>query len=110
MAKSGVRLSTAVCVSTVFFVVLAVDPPSAQAVGTAPLTAGPITMISTHVDNTSGMPSGGVEGANQLAINDDGTAVAFVSDVPAQDLVTDPIQLARGVTDNNTDVGTTNKG
>ena len=87
---------------------LLVAPTAAHAgpgPGTVPLSAGSITMISTHADKTSGMPANGVEGANQVAISDDGSAVAFVSDVPAQELVTDPVQLARGVTDNNTGVG-----
>ena len=89
------------------FVAVAVPGEPAHAIGpgTTPLTSGQLTMISTHADGSSGVPVSGVEGANQVAVNDDGSAVAFVSDVPAQDLVTDPVQLATGVTDNNTGVG-----
>jgi hypothetical protein len=103
-------LAVALLVSGVTAVLVVSQNTPADAVGTSPLTHGSITMVSTHADGSSGSAAGGIEGANEVAINDDGTAVAFVSDVPAQDLVTDPIQLARGVIDNNTDVGTTNKG
>ena len=106
------RLAVVVSLSAMLFVAVAVPGEPAHAVGpgTTPLTSGQLTMISTHADGTSGLPLSGVEGANQVAVSDDGSAVAFVSDVPAQDLVTDPVQLATGVTDNNTGVGSTDKG
>ncbi|MDT4925331.1 MAG: hypothetical protein QOG01_3044, partial [Pseudonocardiales bacterium] len=97
-------LLTVVSLSVLLFVVVVTRPPSAEAIGSTPLTSGSLTMVSTHADGTSGTNPGTTEGANEVAISDDGSVVAFTSTVPAEELVTDPLQVGH-VTDNNTGSG-----
>jgi hypothetical protein len=68
---------------------------------TTPLTHGSTTMVSTLANGTSVPALPASIGASEVAISDDGKVVAFTSDVPAEELVTDPLQTGH-VTDNNT--------
>ena len=57
-------------------------------------------MVSTRQDGTSGPALPSTFGADEEAISDDGKVIAFVSPIPADQLVTDPAQTGL-VADNN---------
>src|SRR5262249_13551851 len=71
-----------------------------RAAAVSPLSSGSLTMVSTRADGTSGPALPNTFGAEQEAISDDGKVIAFVSPVPAEQLVPDPLQVGH-VTDTN---------
>ncbi|MEY2570563.1 MAG: hypothetical protein QOE63_913, partial [Acidimicrobiaceae bacterium] len=98
--KVGRPLLAVAAFTTALTFMLATAGP-AGAVGTSALSHGDVTMASTHVDGTGG-PSGNGS-TSQVSIASDGSAIAFTSTVPAQDLVTDPIQTTHVNDTNGTD-------
>jgi len=91
-------LATVASVFTAFLVVVWLHPVAASAGG--PLSHGSLTMVSTRADGTSGPALPNTFGADEEAISDDGKVIAFVSPIPADQLVTDPVQTGH-VTDIN---------
>ena len=91
-------LLTVVALAATFTVAIATHAPQAGATGS--LSSGSLTMVSTHSDGTSGPQLPSTFGADQEAISDDGKVIAFVSPIPAEQLVTDPLQTGL-VTDTN---------
>ncbi|MCU1358338.1 MAG: outer rane adhesin like protein [Acidimicrobiales bacterium] len=86
-------------------VVVGAGLPLIVGLGTTPalagsLSNGALTMVSTRADGTAGPALPTTFGADQEAISEDGKVIAFVSPIPAEQLVTDPIQTSH-VTDTN---------
>jgi len=75
----------------------------AQASGPLSNGATSTTMVSTLANGTSVPTIPANFGASEVAVSEDGKVVAFTSDVPAEELVTDPLQTGH-VHDNNTGV------
>ncbi|HEY4347551.1 MAG TPA: Calx-beta domain-containing protein [Gaiellaceae bacterium] len=74
----------------VISVALVAGQPFADAAGS--LSKGSLTMISTRADGTSGPALPNTFGADEEAISDDGKVIAFISPIPAEQLVSDPLQ------------------
>ena len=91
-------LGTVLTIFAAFLVVVWFRPVAAHAGGS--LSHGSLTMVSTRADGTSGPALPDTFGADEEAISDDGKVIAFVSPIPADQLVTDPAQTGH-VSDTN---------